>query len=295
VIDAMKPAMEELSRKNEQIAYYAADATNYATLRKALGKAERNGLLLTTEGLLMYLTQSELEEVFRNVRRLLLEFGGEWICSDNTLISVQKRIMDAAMKELPAEEKEELSALSEARKKNGPKADNAFFQGEEAKRFVKNMGFDLHIVPASEHMPETFRSLYLFPEETRDAVREAIGTMPFWVMKAQPLETEDVTLEEDAFRLDVRVYGDAMHITAAGRLDTISAPSLLAAYRKAKDPSVRAVCLHLEDLAYISSAGLRALLIMRKECPREEDFAVLGMSEAVKEIFATTAFDEIFC
>ena len=78
VIDAMKPAVNKTIGENENIIYHEVDATNYASLRKALEGAEGE-LHITTEGLLMYLTQSEIETVFGNIRKLLLEFGGKWV------------------------------------------------------------------------------------------------------------------------------------------------------------------------------------------------------------------------
>ena len=76
VIDAMKPAVNKIIGDNEKIKYHEVDATNYASLKKGLGDA-KGELHITTEGLLMYLTQAELETVFGNIRKLLLEYGGK--------------------------------------------------------------------------------------------------------------------------------------------------------------------------------------------------------------------------
>ncbi|MBQ7193241.1 MAG: class I SAM-dependent methyltransferase, partial [Synergistaceae bacterium] len=68
VIDEFLPAVTNFLSTDEMksIHYSSVDATNYDSLRNALKDAEGE-LLITTEGLLMYFTQSELEEVFRNI------------------------------------------------------------------------------------------------------------------------------------------------------------------------------------------------------------------------------------
>ena len=81
VTDAMVPAVESIIGKRESIAYHAVDATNYESLENAL-PADSRGLLVTTEGLLMYFAQSELEEVFSNIHRLLRKHGGSWVITD---------------------------------------------------------------------------------------------------------------------------------------------------------------------------------------------------------------------
>ena len=49
----------------------------------------------------MYLTQAELETVFDNIRRLLLEFGGKWITVDNELAKAEKEALAAVTTGMP--------------------------------------------------------------------------------------------------------------------------------------------------------------------------------------------------
>ncbi|MCR5403008.1 MAG: STAS domain-containing protein [Butyrivibrio sp.] len=51
----------------------------------------------------------------------------------------------------------------------------------------------------------------------------------------------------------------------------------------------------MKDLQYISSAGLRVLLIMKKALNAENDFKLMNMNAEVTEIIETTGFDTIFC
>ena len=51
----------------------------------------------------------------------------------------------------------------------------------------------------------------------------------------------------------------------------------------------------MKELEYVSSAGLRVLLIMRKALTDSNSFNLVNMNDSVKEIIETTGFDSIFC
>ena len=68
--------------------------------------------------------------------------------------------------------------------------------------------------------------------------------------------------------------------------------SLVAFFEKtAGENTVREVDVDCAALDYISSAGLRALLMMYKKC--ENGVTVRNINEVVKEILKQTAFDSI--
>ena len=93
VIDAVASAVQKIIGNSELISYHAVDATNYTSMQKVLNNAVSDEIIITTEGMLMYLTQSELEEVFHNICRLLIEFGGMWVTTDNEMIQGQNKIL----------------------------------------------------------------------------------------------------------------------------------------------------------------------------------------------------------
>ena len=70
VTDDIAPATAKIIGDDKNIHYAAVDATNYDSMAAPL-EEEKKELLITTEGLLMYFTQQELEEVFSNIRRIL--------------------------------------------------------------------------------------------------------------------------------------------------------------------------------------------------------------------------------
>ena len=83
-------------------------------------------------------------------------------------------------------------------------------------------------------------------------------------------------------------------ISASGRLDSSSAGALEAVLpARAKDR--KAVILSLADVPYVSSAGLRVLLIGAKAAKAAGNTLVItGLSPAVREVFDISGFSKIF-
>ncbi len=82
-----------------------------------------------------------------------------------------------------------------------------------------------------------------------------------------------------------------MHLS--GRMDTLTAPQVLELFEeKAKDSNVDHVAVDCSELQYISSAGLRVLLIMHKAC--SGGLELNGTNEVIKEILEQTGFDQLF-
>lgn len=86
----------------------------------------------------------------------------------------------------------------------------------------------------------------------------------------------------------------ALIARAAGRIDGANArdfeSAVLAAVRECKG----AFLIDCEELSYISSAGLRAMLLIAKAlAKREVPFALCSLSDPVAEIFQISGFDQI--
>ena len=78
-----------------------------------------------------------------------------------------------------------------------------------------------------------------------------------------------------------------------GRLDTTTAP-LLETELKAVPDNITELVLNFKTLDYISSAGLRVLLVIHKIMIRRGGSLVItGANEVVKEIFEVTGFSDI--
>ena len=285
VIEAVEPAVKSAVNDNGNISYHSVDATNYDSIRCVLDDV-KDRLLITTEGLLMYMTQSELEEIFNNMKRLLAEFGGVWITTDNTIIPAQQQIMRAIMGE-------EAYRKAADKMPSPPPPSNVFFEPDKVTEFIDRMGFELERVSVAEHMPDVLMTLNRLPEEKRSEVKQAMGVMEFWVMKLKP-ETvvSDYKCSAENFEAACRKSADSLQIRIAGRIDTITAPDFLTMYRQANDGGISSVNIDMSEVRYISSAGLRVLMIMYQDHPHK--VTLENVCDNVMEILETTAFDSLF-
>lgn len=76
-----------------------------------------------------------------------------------------------------------------------------------------------------------------------------------------------------------------------GRLDTNTAPQLESALAEATDANK--LVLDFEKMNYVSSAGLRVLLIAQKKMNALGGMKLVNVSEPIMEIFEVTGFVDI--
>lgn len=86
--------------------------------------------------------------------------------------------------------------------------------------------------------------------------------------------------------------GSALTIALEGRLDTNTSP-VLERELNAALPGVTELTIDLTDLAYISSAGLRVLLMAQKTMNKQGDMVVSHCSADIMDIFEVTGFVDI--
>ncbi len=295
VAEKMGPAVAKLNggALPDGIGYHGVDATNYDSLRAAVtGNGE---LFITTEGLLNYLTESELSALLENVRRLLAEFGGMWVTTDSdtdrrNAMMVQAMLGDRARLAGDFLQKS-VGGVADSRMN-----DNSFFKLDAPAlvSFLNDRGFAVRREPMGRYLPEELTPLANQPKAVSDAVRRGFDGFDFWVLSAQAAQrTRSARRESGDFKLETYVEGGVFHAQMRGRVDTLSAPILLSAYEEAlKDEPLSAVHVDASGLDYISSAGLRVLLIMAKRFGAG-GVKLFGANDAVKEIFAATGFDEL--
>ena len=291
VIDDVGPAAAKIHGGDKNIHYDAVDATNYDSMAAPL-KEEKKELLITTEGLLMYFTQHELEEVFSNIRHILQQHGGSWIIVDRAYYTHDHEIASAVLDNDPG-----MIALYNAvtKKAAGTVADvkfndNIIFKGtdEEIKTFIEKMGFESKEIGLGDHLPDHFGVLPpTGPDDAR--VRDVYREMCFWELTVKE-NSEQKTAQDIPFRVESEFKDGKFTASIQGRVDTITAPQLLEQYQKAD--GVKAIELNIEKMSYISSAGLRVLLIMYKSLDDKNQFNLVGTTDSVKEIMEVTGFDQ---
>jgi len=85
---------------------------------------------------------------------------------------------------------------------------------------------------------------------------------------------------------------ESLTIALEGRLDTLTAPQLDAEIQGKLD-GVKSLVFDFAKLEYISSAGLRILLMAQKIMNKQGSMVVKNASSEIKEIFEVTGFCDI--
>ncbi|MBR5381290.1 MAG: STAS domain-containing protein [Oscillospiraceae bacterium] len=86
--------------------------------------------------------------------------------------------------------------------------------------------------------------------------------------------------------------GSALTIALEGRLDTMTAPELENELKTSLD-GVTELTLDLQQLDYMSSAGLRVLLSAQKKMNKCGSMTVTNVNDDIMEIFDVTGFADI--
>jgi anti-anti-sigma factor len=86
----------------------------------------------------------------------------------------------------------------------------------------------------------------------------------------------------------------ALIAKAEGRVDGANAQEFQEALEAAIGEMDRVVILELEQLSYISSAGLRAILSTARALQQKDTkFAICSLSDSIREVFQVSGFDQI--
>lgn len=84
-------------------------------------------------------------------------------------------------------------------------------------------------------------------------------------------------------------------LAPSGRIDTNTSATLDAAVREVVDAGARALVVDFAGVEYISSAGLRVLLVLAKRMRELQGRLVLcGMGQPVRQVFQLAGFVPLF-
>ncbi len=88
--------------------------------------------------------------------------------------------------------------------------------------------------------------------------------------------------------------GGTLIAKTGGRVDGTNATEFQDSLKNVINPDDKAVILNFEDLSYISSAGLRVILLTAKDMRTANvKFAVCSLSQSVRDVFTISGFDQI--
>ena len=85
--------------------------------------------------------------------------------------------------------------------------------------------------------------------------------------------------------------GDSLTLRVEGRVDTTNAKEFEEIITNSLD-GVKELIMDFESLEYISSAGLRVMLMAIKKMKKQGSMAVTNANEMVKEIFEVTGLSD---
>lgn len=92
---------------------------------------------------------------------------------------------------------------------------------------------------------------------------------------------------------NTRVDNNTLFIDLEGRLDTVTSQQLSDLLPTEKRRNLD-IDFNFEKLEYVSSAGLRILVLFKKEAQATNNKMVIrNINDVVKEIFTVTGFDKI--
>ena len=141
----------------------------------------------------------------------------------------------------------------------------------------------------SDYLPECISSLKELPQ-VEPAVRDVFKTMYFWELTV----SEGTDKKEKAnlpFAVEASFQDGRFSAAIQGRMDTLTAPELLQKFQALPEKAA-AIEIDVENMSYVSSAGLRVLLMMYKTLEDKSRFKLLNVSDEVMEILEVTGFDQ---
>jgi anti-anti-sigma factor len=286
VIDDMAPAAEKVMTAEQRSlsSYHAVDATNYASMKAALGNV-RGELCIVTEGLLGYFNEPELVSLCQAIHRLLSEYGGTWMTADLSILRIYALTLSTLFKG------DELAFLNRVQGKGNEMADvkmnqnSLFLHGEEgARKFLEGQGFTVVTEPVTLYLPDV-------PGVT-DELRNAYRQMSMLTMRVAHPDTVKKAAQEFPFAVDSSVTEGKLVMKVQGRVDTLTATELLKAFQEVSSQT-DSIELDVEKMPYISSAGLRVLLIMLKSVEDASRFKIFHVQPDVEKILKMTGFDRL--
>lgn len=310
VINDFSPIIASMTdeEQKKKIDFEVVDVTNYVSMKAAADKAE-GPVCIAMEGLTVYLSPEEMDQLMTNIRRILVEKGGCWLSSDAETFEYHMAVYKAVAGDRAME------LLMAARKGFGGQSDTDLHKNNAS--VVKNsdgkkMAVDYEKIEAKykskgllvEKIPYYRDDLKLrlfdaMTEEEIEKLKENMKHVNVWKITADPefkedADTSEMPVDPDLpFEVKSSFSDGSFEVSIQGRMDTITAPQVLKQFQEVGE-GISAIHVDVSKMAYVSSAGLRVLLMMYKSLEDKDKFKMTGISAAVREIIKTTGFDEFF-
>ena len=238
---------------------------------------------------MQYLSADEAEQFIGGIRQVLSGHGGAWYSSDWSVDYEQFSTRNMSSPE-------GVKYYNETRRQI-MKSSNVFNEGvsflseDEKQSFLESRGLKVEKLPFY-YGDEDLAMLRAVAPDKMNAIMDQLKKSSFWKMTLDESYAvrEKITgaKEIDDLHVDCSAAGSRLICRIAGRIDTISAPALLEVLEKNGD-GFEELSVEAERLEYLSSAGLRVLMMASKKFGK---MSIRHASDAVKKIFADSGFDQ---
>lgn len=288
VVQEIAPIIRSLAANPELMTFREVDATNYESLETALRDIDEP-LCITTEGMMMYFTENEVDAVIANVRNLLKVHGGCWITPDP---EVKLQFVETFRSVFGESSLDKLTTTGNAASKQsgGTNLSNSFILDatdlngslKTAETLLAKHGLKAERVNLAEHMPE----LSVYSQLTSEQIlrfKEAMSHCNYWIITLDATRKPQALQKQIPFEMSYTIENGILRLTLRGRVDSISAPKILTAWESEKVVNViDGVEIDCSELEYMSSAGVRVLSDIHEDCKRGVEF--LNVNPSVAEI-----------
>lgn len=295
-INEVEPAIMSLLDEEHKnlVDFEGVDVTNYQSLKSAFDKIDGE-VCITTEGLMMYLTDSEMDVMCENIKRILAEHGGYWITLDPEIsflyVLIVKAFYGDRTREIMWRSKYRIDDKSDVKSVENSITISLRGDVQENMRnaidYILSKGFNLERLPYADHVPE-FRSLENADPKIAAHIKEGFKNLYIWkISVGESVEIDISDAETESFNADASIEDGRLNLVLSGNLDTLSAPELLANYENIKENNIiNSVFIDCSKLQFVSSAGRRVLLIMQNDC--EDGIIMKFCNETVIEDLSDT-------
>ena len=293
------PVLLSLAAHPEMIQISGVDATNLESLENAL-RGVTGPLCISTEGMMMYFTETEVSSVLSNIRSLLEQFGGCWITPDpefmvQFFLTFRSVLGEKAIQKLGASRDTARGQSDVLNLENSfiVRPDDMEGTSAAALNLLKRHGLKAEQMNLGANMPELTAYRKLKPEQI-SAFKEAMAYCHYWKITLDADRAQQTGKQDSLpFGMDARLEDHLFQVSLRGRMDTITAPELLKAWEEEKaNHEITAIAIDCSDLQYVSSAGLRVLLMMYKSLENKDNFRMTNVTDTVCEILEMTGFDQ---
>ena len=269
--------------------YQLVDITNPTAIQTAADAFE-GPVAMGCEGLLVYLGEYEFESMIQGVAAVLHRHGGCFVTPDFNTAGFMAGILMAVLGEDAG-----MKALLELRSSIQSHSDVTFGTTVTAKKAPAFYSMFARYGLAYEEIPflpedavlHSFSGLT--PGQIAE-IRRRLSPVTGLRLTAKSGACQTDLAQTDSFHAESSLTGTVLQFVLTGRLDSISAPLLLDLF--GKHAGVTAITIDASALEYISSAGLRTLLIMQKAL-KESRIRILHPTEPVMDILEQTGFADL--